>query len=104
LQQLTTRLADVGVAIHGDGTVAGRNEPAPMSISSRVSSLYYGLIFVQSAAGGNYKDSYGVAATEFAAALRSLRALGNDLAALEDALEVKGAPWTPGRIPDWSAE
>ena len=104
LQQLTTRLADVGVAIHGDGTVAGRNEPAPMSISSRVSSLYYGLIFVQSVAGGNYKNSYGVAATEFTAALQSLRALGNDLAALENTLEVKGAPWTPGRIPDWSAE
>ncbi|MDH5617478.1 MAG: hypothetical protein OEZ11_02460, partial [Gammaproteobacteria bacterium] len=104
LQQLTTRLADIGVAIHGDGTVASRNEPTPMSISSRASNLYYNLVYAQSPAGGNYKDSYAVAAKEFGAALQSLRVLGNDLAALEDALEVKGAPWTPGRIPDWSAE
>jgi len=104
LQQLTTRLADIGVAIQGDGTVAGRNEPVPMSIGSRASNLYYNLVFSQSPAGGNYRDSYAVAATEFAAALQSLRVLGNDLSALEDALELKGAPWTPGRIPDWSAD
>jgi len=104
LQQVTTRLADVGVAISGDSTVGGRNEPVPMSIASRASNLYYNLVFSQSAAGGNYKDSYEVAAAEFTAALRSLSRVEADLAALENALEIKGAPWTPGRIPDWSAE
>jgi hypothetical protein len=104
LQQLTTRLADVGVAISGDSTVGGRNEPVPMSIASRASNLYYNLVFSQSAAGGNFKDSYEVAAEEFTAALRALSLVEADLAALENALEIKGAPWTPGRIPDWSAE
>ena len=104
LQQLTAGLADVGDTIHGDSTIGGRNEPVPMSISSRVSSLYYGLVFVQSDAGGNYKDSYEIAAAEFTTALRSLSRVEADLAALENALEIKGAPWTPGRIPDWSAE
>jgi hypothetical protein len=104
LQQLTTRLADVGVAISGDSTVGGRNEPVPMSIASRASNLYYNLVFSQSAAGGNFKDSYDVAAEEFTAALRALSRVEVDLAALENALEIKGAPWTPGRIPDWSAE
>jgi hypothetical protein len=103
LQQLATRLADIGVAINGDGTVSGRNEPAPMSISSRASNLYYNLVFTQSPAGGNYRSSYEVAAKEFASALQSLRVLGSDLAALEGSLELKGAPWTPGRIPEWSA-
>jgi hypothetical protein len=101
LQQLTTRLADVEVAISGDLTIGGRNEPVPMSIDSRASNLYYNLVFSQSAAGGNYKDSYAVAAEEFSAALRSLSRVDTDLAALENALEIKGAPWTPGRIPDW---
>jgi hypothetical protein len=104
LQQLSTRLADVGVAINGDATIGGRNEPVPMSIASRVSNLYYNLVSVQSAAGGNYKDSYGVAAEEFTAALRSLERVESDLAALEKALEIKGAPWTPGRIPGWSKD
>ena len=104
LQEISSRLADIGVAIHGDSTIGGRNEPVPMSIGSRASNLYYNLIFSQSDAGGNYKDSYAVAAKEFTAALQALGRVDADLSALEDALEIKGAPWTPGRIPDWSAE
>jgi hypothetical protein len=104
LQDITTRLADISVAIHGDSTIGGRNEPVPMSIGSRASNLYYNLIFSQSDAGGNYKDSYAVAATEFTAALQALGRVEADLSALEDALEIKGAPWTPGRIPDWSGD
>ena len=102
LQQVAAALADVTVAISGDATVSGRNEPAPMSIASRASNLYYNLAISQSPAGGNYKDSFAVAAGEFTVALRSLGRIESDLAALEQALEIKGAPWTPGRIPDWS--
>ena len=101
LQQLRTRLAEVSVAINGDSTVAGRNEPAPLSIASRTGALYGGLVFSQAPAGGNYKDSYAIAAREFGDALQALRSISNDLVALESALELKGAPWTPGRIPDW---
>ena len=104
LQQLTGRLADIGVALNGDTTIGGRNEPTPMPIASRVSSLYWTLIYSQSPVGGNFRDSYDVAANEFAAALQALRALAADLESLENALELKGAPWTPGRIPDWSAD
>ena len=104
LRQLEERLADIGVAIHGDGTIGGRNEPVPMSIASRVSSLYGTLVYSQSPAGGNFRDSYAVAAKEFAAALQALRTAAADVSALENALELKGAPWTPGRIPDWSAD
>ena len=103
LQQLTIRLADISMAISGDGTIGGRNEPVPMSIGGRVGTLYGTLVHSQSAAGGNFKDSYDVAATEFAAALQSLGVVEADLSALENTLEIKGAPWTPGRIPDWSA-
>ncbi len=104
VQRLTTRLADIKTAISGDSTVAGRNEPTPMPIASRAGALYTGLVYSQSTAGGNYRDSYEVAAQEFTGALQSLRALASDVAASEHALELRGAPWTPGRIPDWSAE
>lgn len=104
LHQLTTRLADISVALHGDATVAGRNEPVPMPIASRVQSLYWTLVYSQSPAGGNIRGSYGVAAQEFTVALQALRTLAADIEALENALELKGAPWTPGRIPDWSAD
>ncbi|MEM7431084.1 MAG: glycosyl hydrolase [Pseudomonadota bacterium] len=104
IQSLATRLADVGVAINGDSTVSGRNEPTPMSIASRTGAIYSGLVFAQMDAGGNYVDSYNIAASEFAAALASLRAVGADIAGLEAALELQGAPWTPGRIPSWTAD
>jgi hypothetical protein len=75
-----------------------------MPIASRVSSLYSTLVNSQSPAGGNFRDSYAVAAQEFTVALQALRTLAADVSTLEDALEMKGAPWTPGRIPDWTAE
>ncbi|MEM9172862.1 MAG: glycosyl hydrolase [Pseudomonadota bacterium] len=102
LNALTSRLADLSVAINGDRTVASRNEPTPLSIASRVGGLYSSLVFSQSAAGGNYTDSYAIAAQEFAVALRNLNAVATEAAALEATLDVQGAPWTPGRIPSWS--
>ena len=104
LRGLATRLADISTAINGDTTVASRSEPVPMPIASRVASLYYGLVFSQAAVAGSYKESYQVAASEFAGALASLRLLEADVRTLEAALEIKGAPWTPGRIPEWSAD
>ncbi len=104
LRGLSSRLANLNTALNGDSTIGGRNEPVPMSISSRVNNLYYGLVYSQSSIAGSYRDSYQVAATEFTAALAALRSLDQDVSALERALEVKGAPWTPGRIPNWSAD
>ena len=47
-------------------------------------------------------DSYSVAAQEFAQELAKLRALvETDLVKLEKALEAAGAPYTPGRLPEW---
>ncbi len=103
LNGIAIRLADVSVAVNGDSTIGGRNEPTPMSISQRAGRIYGILVFSQSPVGGLFEESYEIAATEFAAALAALRTVDRDLGALEKALDVKGAPWTPGRIPDWSA-
>ena len=104
LRSLASRLADISTAINGDTTVASRNESVPMPIASRVGALYYGLVFSQSKVAGSYQVSYQVAVSEFAGALASLRLLEADVRTLEAALEIKGAPWTPGRIPVWSAD
>ena len=45
---------------------------------------------------------YQAAAQEFEQALASLKSLmETDLVRLEKAMEAAGAPWTPGRIPEW---
>jgi hypothetical protein len=47
-------------------------------------------------------NQYKVAAQEFEAVLVQLHQLIEvDLAKLEKQLEAAGAPWTPGRIPEW---
>ena len=45
------------------------------------------------------------AGQQFAELLAALRVLiKEDLVRLESKLEAAGAPWTPGRIPDWQIE
>ena len=47
-------------------------------------------------------NQYAAAAQDFEQTLAQLRQLiEGDLARLEKQMEAAGAPWTPGRIPDW---
>jgi hypothetical protein len=47
-------------------------------------------------------NQYAAAAQEFEQTLAQLRQLiEGDLARLEKQMEAAGAPWTPGRIPEW---
>ena len=48
------------------------------------------------------QEAYQMAASEFSMDLGKLRQLIEaDLHDLEKALDAAGAPWTPGRLPDW---
>ena len=48
------------------------------------------------------RDHYAAAAAEFEQVLARLRALvEGDLTRLEKSMEAAGAPWTPGRLPEW---
>jgi hypothetical protein len=49
------------------------------------------------------RRGYEWASAAFAATLGELRALEGRLSALETELEAAGAPWTPGRFPEWPA-
>jgi len=101
LQELHLRLAAVKVALQGDSTYTSRNESAPMSIASRSDAIYQPSVLSQAPIGKMMKESYAIAAREFTAALEQLRSIDAELGALEEALDAKGAPWTPQRIPRW---
>jgi hypothetical protein len=48
------------------------------------------------------RRQYDILSTEFAAVLTKLRTIADTrLRTVETAAEQAGAPWTPGRIPDW---
>ena len=49
-------------------------------------------------------QDYEWAAEAFATELNRLKVLSSDLDAFEQQLESAGAPWTPGRLPEWTKE
>ncbi len=101
LRALNTRMQDLEVRFSGDSTVSGRAEPAPMSLNSRINNIVGGHWDSQSGVTDNYRDSYMIAEQQFRQALTELNAIASDLAEVEAALQAEGAPWTPGRIPEW---
>jgi photosystem II stability/assembly factor-like uncharacterized protein len=102
LQRIHLKLADITVQLTGDNSVSSRNGSAPMSIASRSDEIYTPSVLSQSSVSAMLKQSYAIAATEFTLALAQLQQLENDLTGLEQELELKRAPWTPGRVPQWS--
>jgi photosystem II stability/assembly factor-like uncharacterized protein len=100
---LAQRDRDILRALRGDIEIAKRSEPVPSSINDRVNSVMEGERFSLAKPTQSHVDSYNIAATEFADQLGRLRTLVEvDLNKLEKDMEAAGAPWTPGRVPEWS--
>jgi len=99
------RLKDLMVSLTGDTTRARRNEPTSPSIEGRVTQVVTGFWSTTSAPTATHKRNYEIAAAQFTPVLDSLRTIIDvDLQKLESAAETAGAPWTPGRVPVWTAE
>jgi len=92
---------DLKVLLSGDSTISSRAEKVPMSITGRINNIVGGHWDSQSAVPGNFVDSFAIADRQFRKAVLELKAIATDLAAVEAELQAEGAPWTPGRIPDW---
>lgn len=90
-------------AMRGDSEMQKRQEPVPSSINDRVEIILEGERFALTKPTQTHIDDYNIASGEFAGELAKLRALVEvDLAKLEKDMEAAGAPWTPGRVPEWS--
>jgi photosystem II stability/assembly factor-like uncharacterized protein len=90
-------------ALQGDLETAKRSEPIPSSIDARVNSVLEGERFSLARPTQSHIDSYNIAASEFVEQLGKLRTLVEvDMAKLGKDMEAAGAPWTPGRVPEWT--
>jgi hypothetical protein len=101
-QRLQIELNDILVKLRGDRTRQQRNVNTPPSISSRVSRVVGSQWDTTSAPTQTERNGYEWAADAFAKELARLNALASDLDAFENQLEAAGAPWTPGRLPNWT--
>ena len=102
---LAARLDAILRALRGDRAIARRNEPTPTAIVERAQSVVDDGFAATAAPTQTQRDAYAIASAALAGELAKLHALvATDLAALERAMEAAGAPWTPGRLPEWEHE
>jgi photosystem II stability/assembly factor-like uncharacterized protein len=95
------KLEEILVALRGDPNARRRGENPPPSLQERVGTAS-SVRTSTSKPTQTQLESYHIASEQLAAELPKLRQLiEGDLAKLEKALEALGAPWTPGRLPEW---
>ena len=88
--------------IDGDAALRARNMNLPPSINERVGDIVGAQRMSTARPTQTQINQYAAAAQDFEQALAALRQLIDvDLAGLEKQMEAAGAPWTPGRIPEW---
>ena len=99
---LDKRKSEILRALRGDQALRQRNMNLPASISERVGDIVGGQRLAIQKPTQTHVDQYAAAAREFEGTLNQLRQLIEvDLQKLEKQMEAAGAPWTPGRIPEW---
>jgi photosystem II stability/assembly factor-like uncharacterized protein len=102
VRALEKRYRDIQRVLRGDETLRRRNENTPPSVAERVETIVDGLRFWLSKPTMTQRENYVLASREFGQELAKLRTLMDvDLKDLEKALDAAGAPWTPGRLPEW---
>ncbi len=100
LDSIREKLIEFKLKFNGDSTISSRYEPVPWSVSQRVGRLFGGLIESQSDVPQGFKDSYEIAQSELSSLVKDTKGIDAELNAFEKAIETKGVPWTPGRLPD----
>jgi photosystem II stability/assembly factor-like uncharacterized protein len=99
---LDKRTNEILRALTGDQALRQRNMNLPPSILERVGDVVGSQRTSTARPTQTQIDQYAAAAQDFETALNQLRQLiEGDLAKLEKQMEAAGAPWTPGRIPEW---
>jgi len=99
---LDRRVNEIQRALSGDTPARRRNMNTPSSINDRVGYVINAQRMSTARPTQTQHNQYNAAAQDFETILGQLRQLIEvDLAGLEKQLEAAGAPWTPGRIPEW---
>jgi hypothetical protein len=99
---LEKRVTEILRALNGDTSARQRNMNTAPSINDRVGYVVGAQRMSTSRPTQTQVNQYAAAAQDFEGVLTQLRQLVDvDLTKLEKQLEAAGAPWTPGRIPEW---
>ena len=90
--------------MNGDHSAAKRQFETLPSINDRVGGMESAVWNSTAPIPKMYFESYDLAAKQFTALLADMKKVQASIEDLEKELEMKNAPYTPGRWPDWKAQ
>lgn len=96
------KLDEINRKMNGDNLRARYEGVAPPSLRGRIDMITGTLWSTTAAPTETFKASYNLVAENFEAVLNSLKAVKADIEKIEAVLEKHKAPYTPGRLPNWS--
>ena len=100
--RLDKTLDEIEMALNGDRVWRAHNEGTPASISEHVQAAASPTRGTTGRPTRTALEQYQIASDELAAEVPKLRKLiETDMKAIEKQLDAAGAPYTPGRLPDW---
>ena len=94
-------LKELNKKLNGDNLRRRYEGAVPSSIKDRVNLITGALWSTTAAPTNTFIKSYDDAAEKFDEILLSLKSINDDIKRVEDTLEKSGAPYTPGRFPEW---
>jgi hypothetical protein len=102
LDGIESRVRRLGTIMNGDHTISSRSEATPPGLVERMDRATWGWNN-SSAPTQTQRQTFAIARDQFKGeVLPELKELLNSvLPAFETKLEALGAPWTPGRVPDY---
>jgi ABC-type transporter Mla subunit MlaD len=101
IYSIEDRLKTVNAKLNGDVTLSSRDFETLPSINDRIDRVVGSLWSSTSAPTQTMLQSYEIAAKQFTPVYNELKSIGEEIKKLEDMLEKSGAPYTPGRLPEW---
>jgi hypothetical protein len=102
--KIKNELDDFNRKLNGDPLRAQYEGGSPTSVKERIDLITSSLWITTSAPTNTYIQSYDAAAAQFTSLLATLKSIDDEIKSLESKLEMFGAPYTPGRFPDWHKE
>ncbi len=101
LAALDKRLYEVNVPLNGDASRARREFETTPSVNGRLGSIMYQLWNATADVPTGYTESYSTAEKQFAPIYAEIKSIGEEVKKIEALMEKSGAPYTPGRLPEW---
>ncbi len=87
--------------LNGNPLLAQYEGATPTSLKDRIDLITSSLWTTTSAPTSTFIKSYDVAADQFGGLLTTLKSIDNEVKTVESKLNKYGAPYTPGRFPEW---